>query len=185
MLGMIHKIAQKNDMGEKIMPDSIFEISLRATTLEDRPQVTQFIREQWGEDLVVSREKTHQPSTLPGFIAEYDEYIAGLVTYRIEQNTCEIVTIDATQKFRGIGTMLLDAVKAAAREAGCQRLWLITTNDNLSALRFYQRRGFVLAALHRNAIEKSREIKMIPKIGMDGIPIRDEIELEMWLETGD
>ena len=168
-------------MGENIMPDNIFEITLRATTQEDRPLAAQFIREQWGEDLIVSKGKTHQPSALPGFIAEYDEYMAGLVTYRIEQDECEIVTIDATQKLRGIGTILLDAVIEAAREAGCRRLWLITTNDNLAALRFYQRRGFILVALHCNAIEKSREIKRIPKIGMDGIPIRDEIELEMAL----
>lgn len=167
------------------MPDSIFQITARPTTIGDTPQIAQFIREQWGEDLVVSRGRTYQPSTLPGFIVEYDDYIAGLVTYHIQADACEIVTIDATQKFRGIGTMLLDAVKKAAIEAGCQRLWLITTNDNLPALRFYQRRGFKLVAVHRNAIEQSRKLKFIPKIGMDGIPIRDEIELEIQLEKGD
>ncbi len=65
---------------------------------------------------------------------------------------------------------------------GCDSIevWLITTDANLHALRFYQRRGLVLAALHRNAVEAARRIKPeIPLIGNDGIPIRDELELEL------
>jgi ribosomal protein S18 acetylase RimI-like enzyme len=83
----------------------------------------------------------------------------------------------------GIGTALIDAVRDVAERAGCTRLWLVTTNDNLDALRFYQRRGFVLAALHRDAIEAARTLKPgIPAVGEYGIPIRDEIEMEMALE---
>jgi ribosomal protein S18 acetylase RimI-like enzyme len=64
-------------------------------------------------------------------------------------------------------------------QAGCRRVWLITTNDNLEALGFYQKRGFVLAALHRNAMAETRRFKPnIPLIGMGGIPLRDELELE-------
>ncbi|MFP3471139.1 GNAT family N-acetyltransferase, partial [Micrococcus sp. SIMBA_144] len=63
--------------------------------------------------------------------------------------------------------------------SGCSRITLITTNDNLAALKFYQKRGFVMTAIHRNAVEKARKIKPeIPLIGNDGIPIRDEIQLE-------
>jgi RimJ/RimL family protein N-acetyltransferase len=77
---------------------------------------------------------------------------------------------------------LIEAVKNTARAAKCKRLWLITTNDNLNALRFYQKRGFVLVAVHRNALEISRQLKPeIPLFGADGIPLRDEIELEMIL----
>jgi Acetyltransferase (GNAT) family len=68
------------------------------------------------------------------------------------------------------------------REAGCRRVWLITTNDNLRALRFYQRRGFRLVAVHPDALARSRELKpSIPEIGLDGIPLRDELELELLL----
>jgi hypothetical protein len=77
---------------------------------------------------------------------------------------------------------LLQAVCDAARKACCNRLWLITTNDNVDALRFYQRFGFSLVALHRDAVRESRRLKpSIPETGKDGIPIRDEIELEMQL----
>ena len=63
-----------------------------------------------------------------------------------------------------------------------RRAWLITTNDNLDAIRFYQRRGFTIATVHAGAIEQSRTIKpSIPLVGSYGIPIRDEIEFEMLL----
>jgi len=49
--------------------------------------------------------------------------------------------------------------------------------------RSYQQRGFVLAAIHRNALEQSRKLKPeIPLVGSDGISLRDEIELEMMLD---
>ncbi len=106
----------------------------------------------------------------------------GLLTYQIEGSNCEIVTIDSTAEGEGIGTSLIDAVKERAKAKGCRRLWLITTNDNLSALGFYQRRGFRLIALYPNALEASRRLK--PQISMkaaNGIPIRDELELELEL----
>ena len=76
----------------------------------------------------------------------------------------------------GIGSALIDSVKRVAWLQGCRRIWLITTNDNTPALRFYQRRGFSLVAVYRNAIAGSRKLKPeIPLAGVDGIPIRDEI----------
>lgn len=107
---------------------------------------------------------------------------AGLLTYRIKGPDCEIVTIDSTSEGEGIGTSLIDAVKGRARTKGCRRLWLITTNDNLSALGFYQRRGFRFSALYPNALEASRKLKpQIPMKAANGIPIRDELELELEL----
>jgi GNAT superfamily N-acetyltransferase len=107
----------------------------------------------------------------------------GLVTYRIEDDDCEIVTIDSVVEGRGVGTALLEAVTAEARTAGCRRVWLITTNDNLNALRFYQARGFRLVAVHPRAVEESRLLKPeIPELGNFGIAIRDELELELPLE---
>jgi len=82
----------------------------------------------------------------------------------------------------GIGTALVNAVRLVAVASKTRRLWLITTNANIEALRFYQRRGFSLVAIHRNALEESRKLKPeIPAIGSNGIPLRDELELEMLL----
>ena len=109
---------------------------------------------------------------------------AGLITYHTVEKSCEIVALNSLREGQGVGTSLIRAVQNMAVKQGCERVWLITTNDNTAALRFFQRRGFVLVAIHRNALDESRKLKPeIPATGMDGIPLRDEIELEMSLQS--
>lgn len=150
----------------------------------DRPWAARRLRERWGGETVVSRGVVHRPAELPGFVAVRDDGTrAGLATYRIDGDACELVTIDADAPGAGVGEALLEAVAAAARAAGCTRLWLITTNDNLTALRFYQRRGLRLVALHAGAVEEARRTlkSSIPEHGEHGIPVRDELELSLEL----
>ncbi|HSN74504.1 MAG TPA: GNAT family N-acetyltransferase [Anaerolineae bacterium] len=159
-------------------------VDFQVRTLEaaDQPQVAAWMAEHWGSEIMISRGVVRRPAVLPGFAAVSGEGWLGLLTYHIDGDACEIVTIDSVQPNAGVGTALIETAKRAAVQAGCRRLWLITTNDNTAALRFYQKRGFVLAALHANAVTHSRQIKPeIPLVGNDGIPIRDEIELEIWL----
>jgi ribosomal protein S18 acetylase RimI-like enzyme len=153
--------------------------SIRPLREKDKAWVVSFMRREWGDSIVVSRGRVHAADALPGFIAERAGKPAGLVTYRIQDEACEIVSLNSLVEGIGIGTALIEAVKAEA--AGrCSRLWLITTNDNMHALGFYQKRGFRLVAVHPNALDVSRRLKpSIPLIGFDGIPLRDEIELEM------
>ncbi len=160
--------------------------SIRPLTAHDHVWMLQFISEQWGSNIIVSRGIIYTAHALPGFLAiEHGERV-GLITYHIKGAECEIISLDSARPGKGIGTALIAAVRQEAQQAGCRRLWLITTNDNLDALRFYQKRGFVLVAVHRNAIELSRRLKsQIPLIGEHGIPIRDEIELEMPLNNGE
>jgi GNAT superfamily N-acetyltransferase len=136
--------------------------------------------ESWGATIVVSRGQQHDAARLPGFVAVQGEAPVGLATYHIVGDDCELVSINSTVAGAGIGTVLIAAVRDVAAAAGCRRVWLITTNDNLDALRFYQRRGFVLVAVHRDAVTEARRLKpQISLIGDHGIPIRDEIELEL------
>jgi GNAT superfamily N-acetyltransferase len=96
------------------------------------------------------------------------------------KDQCEITSLDSLQAGRGIGTQLIDEVILEARKRNCHRLFLITTNDNLNALGFYQRREFELSALYRGAVNETRKSKpSIPLIGENRIPLRDEIELEL------
>jgi GNAT superfamily N-acetyltransferase len=140
------------------------------------------LRQAWGSSLVVSRGRVHDALLLSGFVAVMDGRPVGLVTYRLAENECELVTINSLWPGAGIGSALLQAVREAAQKAGCRRLWLITTNDNLEALRFYQVKGFSLVAVHRNALDETRRLKPgIPRVGQHGIPLRDEVELEMVL----
>lgn len=148
--------------------------------------MARFIREQWGAELVVAHGSVFFPHNLPGFVALAGGALVGLLTYHRAGESCEVVTLDSLRPTTGIGTALIGAVKEVARQTQCKRLWLITTDDNLNALRFYQKRGFELVAVHRHALELSRRIKPhIPLVGEHGIPLRDEIELEMKLEQHD
>ena len=111
-----------------------------------------------------------------------EKSLVGLLTYRLDDTSCEVISLDSLTEDQGIGSALLQSVEQAAKEKGCNRIWLVTTNDNIHALRFYQRRGYVLAAVHPQAIEISRQLKpQIPLIGNEGIPLRDEIEFEKLL----
>ena len=158
-------------------------ISILPINAGDLEWVAQFIFEHWGSNKAISRGVVHFPQNLPGFVALYEGEKVGLVTYKILDESCELVTINSTHPSSGIGTALIEADMDIAQKAGCKRLWLITTNDNMNALRFYQKRGFELVAIHRNALDISRRLKPeISLIGNDGIPLRDEIELEMILD---
>ena len=162
------------------MPD----ITILPINADDREWVAQFMHEQWGSNKVVSRGVVHYPQNLPGFVALNKGEKVGLVTYNIVEGSYEIVTLNSTYPSSGVGTALIEAVRDIALKSGCKRLWLITTNDNVNALRFYQKRGFVLVAVHRNALEQSRKLKPeISMIGNYGIPLRDEIELELILNN--
>jgi GNAT superfamily N-acetyltransferase len=141
------------------------------------------LKRNWAGPVMVTRGRLHYLSEAPGFVALIEGEPAGLVTYRVEGKECEITSLDSLAEGRGVGTALIGRVAMEARKAGCRRLWLVTTNDNVPALRFYQRRGFRLAAVYPGAMEEARRLKSdIPPTGNDGIPIRDELELELPLQ---
>ena len=157
--------------------------SLCRLTSADEPLIRRFWIEHWGSSLVVSRGKIYTPEGLDGFSAVEQEAWIGLVTFSIAASECEIVSLDSLREAEGTGTALIEAVTGVARQAGCARVFLITTNDNMRALRFYQKRGFELVAVYRNEMDVVRRHKPeVPLIGLDGIPLRDEIELELPLK---
>jgi GNAT superfamily N-acetyltransferase len=152
---------------------------LRRLTRADLPRLRQFWIERWGSDEMIVHGEILRPEMLDGFVAGDWQ---GVVTSVVRGADCEIISLDSLREGQGLGTELLNVVKEEARKRNCERLFLITTNDNLHALRFYQKRGFEMVAVHRGAVNESRKIKpTIPLIGFDGIPLRDEIELEMIL----
>jgi GNAT superfamily N-acetyltransferase len=123
------------------------------------------------------------PLDHPAFVAEAaDGQLLGMLTYvpQPDWQQCEILTLHADERWHGTGTALVEAVGQLARRQGCTRLWVITTNDNVDALRSYQRRGFRLVTVHRGAVDRCRaSLKPeIPLIGAYGIPLRDELELD-------
>lgn len=157
--------------------------TIRPLTTADREWVTYQLTTQWGSPLIVRQGEQIRAERLPGWIAEFQGKLAGLATYLIRGRDCEIVTLHSLVGGIGIGSTLIDTVCQLATLQCCQRVWLITTNDNLHALGFYQRRGFCLVKIYPGEVDESRKVKpQIPLIGMNRIPIRDEIELELRLD---
>ena len=166
--------------------------TIRPLERADREWVAHFLDERWGTTQIVSRGRAVYGHLLPGFMAERSADLEtdapqdmapaeniGLITVHIGDKDCEITTLDSLDEAMGVGSALVGAVEEWAREAGIKRLWLVTTNDNLDALKFWQKRGYELVSVHRNAIAEARRIKpQIPITGLNGITIRDEIELE-------
>jgi GNAT superfamily N-acetyltransferase len=170
----------------RVSGDADSTIDVREPRGDDPVWIARFLREAWGSVAVVSRGRRHDASRLPALLAVEDEEIVGLATLRPDGSDCELVTLDAVVRGRGVGSALLDAAAEWARDRGCRRLWLITSNDNLDALRFYQRRGMRLVAVHRGAVDTAREMKpSIPEVGEYGIPLHDELELERSLAPRD
>ncbi len=154
------------------------DVLIRPVEENDRPTVEWLTTQLWGAPEVAVHEGVFHPANLPGFIAERAGRIAGLVTFQVRPGILEIATINALDRYQGIGTRLVQAVLTEAKRLGCHHVTLTTTNDNVAALRFYQRRGFQLAALRPGAVDRTRQLKPeIPRTGDFGIPLRDEIDL--------
>lgn len=178
------------------------EFTIRPLMREDREWVARFLDEHWYTTQIVTRGRILYGHLLPGFVAERalpPEELAsdsedddateinpivnmekiGLLTYNIEDKDCEITTLDSLVDGVGIGAALVKACVQQMKEDKMNRVWLVTTNDNLDSLKFWQQNEFQLVAIHRNAIEQARRLKpQIPIVGKYDIPIRDEIELE-------
>jgi len=152
------------------------DIEIRASTEADREWIRRQLVESWGSHMMVLRGELIDATACPALIAGDRE---GLLHYRaLSDDVCEIVTLEAFRTGRGIGTALIEAMAALARSDGHAQLAVVTTNDNLDALRFYQARGFRLSALRPGAVDEARKLKPeIAPTGNYGLPIRDEIEL--------
>lgn len=158
-------------------------VRLRAASPVDLPWIQSELHRNWHSTRISSRGVWFDADQLPAMIAETPvAEPVGLITYThpAGEGECEVVTLSARTEEAGVGSKLLDTCAAAARAAGCRRIFLTTTNDNLRAIRFYQRRGWRLAAVHRDAMTIARRTNpSIPEMGLNGIPLRDELEFEL------
>jgi ribosomal protein S18 acetylase RimI-like enzyme len=153
--------------------------TVRPAAPEDAEAVAAIHAASWGGSLVVGHGVAYDLTTLPTLVAVAGQRVVGALTYHVDGDSLEVVSIDAAPPGRGVGTALLEAAAETGRALGLRRLWLVTTNDNLDALRFYQRRGLRLVGLAPDAVAASRRLKPgIPMVGAYGIPLRDELTLE-------
>lgn len=150
----------------------------------DREWLRKLWRDEWGGEVMVTKGRVHHVDDAHALVAWRGGERAGAAAFRVDADGCELLSLNAIVPGRGVGSALLRHVEQAARAAGAKRVWLITSNDNLNALRFYQRQGYRLVAVYPGAIDEARKLKpAIPLVGDDGIPVRDEIELEKALDA--
>ena len=163
-------------------PEPTASCSVRPLRAEDRDGLRAVLRERWGSETIVVGGLAHAADELPGFVAEHAGEPVGYLTLCDGDRVTEIVTLDALQRGVGVGSALVGAAVSATRERGQALLTVTTTNDNLDALRFYQRRGFRLAELRTGAVDAARALKpSIPQVGEHGIGVHDEIGLRFGL----
>jgi len=158
------------------------EYSIQPIDERFRTQVDEVIKDEWHGPLSVSKGNIIDTSKSHGFVAVDGDEMKGCITYHIEGNDCEILTLNSLCEGKGIASALIRAVIDTAKQANCHRCWLITSNDNIHAIRFYQRFGFSLIALHLNALDITRRVKpSVPLVGMNDIPLLHELEFEIKL----
>ena len=149
-------------------------------TDQNRDRINNFIKSHWYTTEMIIRGKVIDMTTVDGIFVLDDETIIGLITYIIRNETLEIISLDSLREKQGLGTMLIKTVVQEAEKSGCNRIVVITTNDNINAIRFYQKRGFDMVHLYHNALDISRKLKPeIPLTGENSIPLQHEIEFEM------
>jgi ribosomal protein S18 acetylase RimI-like enzyme len=151
-------------------------MQIRESTAADRDWIKSRLLGAWGSARMAIRGELVECGDLPGLIAGDGE---GLLQFRtLHPGIGEIVTLEAFPQWKGIGTALVEAYLARAKAEGLREVVVVTTNDNVDALRFYQARGFVIREVRVDAMRDARKLKPeIPMTGAYGLPIRDEIEL--------
>jgi len=153
-------------------------VDVRPARDDERGWLREIVKQRWGDELIVGRGRAHRVDELPALVALDRGERVGLLTYCMDGGTVEIVTLDSLREGVGVGRALIEGVAAEAQGLGGTRLLVMTTNDNLNALGFYQRVGFRLAELRPGAVHEARRIKpSIPHVGHHEVPIRDELDL--------
>lgn len=145
----------------------------------DKRSTKNFFLKHWGSDEMVTSSGIYRFEQLDGFaLIDEKENIIGMITFIMKKDECEIISLDSQVHRQGLGTLLLQQLEDFSLKQGCLKIKLITTNDNLNALEFYQKRGYFLSQIFCHAVDQARKKKpQIPLIANNGIPIRDEIEL--------
>jgi GNAT superfamily N-acetyltransferase len=153
----------------------LLPIAVREAEPADAEWISSFLRARWNATTQVAHGMIIDAAALPALVAGDHR---GLATYRWHGQDAELVTLNAVPAGTGTGSALIEALVARLRSEACARLWVTTTNDNLSALRFYLRRGFRLIEVRPGAVDEARKLKpSISAVGQHGIPVHDEIEL--------
>lgn len=146
----------------------------------DEPFVRQVLASQWNTRRVWARGSSHDPFTLPTVIARREGRPVGMAVFTTAKHEFEIVALGVIERGAAVAPMLLDAVEDEARAAGASKVFITAPNCATEALAFLQRRGFAVTTVRRGQMDWYRQSEPgIPKVAPNGVPIRDEFEVEL------
>jgi predicted N-acetyltransferase YhbS len=115
-------------------------------------------------------------------VARVDGQIAGhllLVDTAAGEAELKSMAVRTDLQGGGIGAALIQAARALLTNAGVQVLHVSTAAASAGNLRFYQRQGFRMLAIERDAFTAATGYP--PGIMVEGIPLRDRVRLDMEL----
>lgn len=152
-------------------------VTVRQATDDDRARVTALFVTDFGRSKFIAFGEEFQAETVPAIVAEMDGDLAGALAYRLQPGELQIVALATDPEWQrsGVGGQLVDHAERVAQEAGVSHVTVATTNDNLPALYFYQRRGYRLTEVVVDAVASANDGATI--VGFAGIVIRDEFHL--------
>ena len=165
-----------------MQPEIRHVVSVRDLGTDDRDWARELLKRMQGAERVARLGEFIDPLERDCLVAEVDGRRVGLATVHAKPTKgMEVLVLLADPAGIGAGTALMERARQVTVARGHDRLWLVTTNDNLEAIRFYLRRGLSVAAVHAGAVEADRALKPeIPERNEEnGIPIRDLIEFEL------
>jgi ribosomal protein S18 acetylase RimI-like enzyme len=153
-------------------------VIVREGTPADQEGAMALFRRDFGHTQIVAFGEVAALESAPVLVATMKGELAGALAYRDRPDALQIVALatDPMWQRTGVGGHLVAEAEAAARTRGLGRVVLATTNDNLPALSFYQRRDYYITEVIPGAI--LQHLKGKNAVGFGGIPIRDEIRLQ-------
>ena len=153
-------------------------MQLERIDVQNRKYANALIEKHFFSLEVVCRDEVIDMTLQDGFLCTQDGAYIGVITWQDRGDMLDVTALCTDVAGQGVGTRLLTKAKEAAVLQNKKGVTLITTNDNIRALYFYQTRGFWIKGIDIGAVGRARKIKpVIPLFGEHDIPLRDEIEL--------
>jgi ribosomal protein S18 acetylase RimI-like enzyme len=97
-------------------------------------------------------------------------------TQDAEHSEIKNMAVEPSYRGRGVGRILIDAAVGLLRAQPRSTLVVATAAADIDNLRFYQRTGFRLRAVERDAFTPARGYR--PHSRLDGIDLRDRVWLD-------
>jgi ribosomal protein S18 acetylase RimI-like enzyme len=153
-------------------------LTIRPATSADQARIATLSNYFWGENEVESFGRSYQVDELPAYVTCDEDEIVGVASYALEGDETNLVALNVLPQWQGRGAArdLMAAVIKTMQAEGVKRIILSTTNDDLPALGLYQRLGFTITNVD---VGKMIEHHGGEELGFAGIPVRDEIQMEL------